>query len=179
MQISDGKGSGSLMEVKQNRGQVDADTHSALEEHSEKGAAYSWTNATYDMTAADTIIGVRNISSIQNLHIDKVILSSDVATIVTFHRVNGSAALAGTLITGVNLNGASGNVALADARGDETTNSSQGDVLLDVELLAAQSLAIDFEGAIILGPNDMFGADYVANAAIVHITVIGFYADPR
>ena len=177
--IGDGKGSGSLMEVKANRGQIDADIHSALEEHSEKGQAYSWTNVTYNADLADTIIAIRNTSAIQNLHIDKVFLSCDVVQLAAFHVTQGSAALAGTLITGVNLNFASGNVAEADARGDETTNSSQGTLILTAEMEAAKGLLIDFEGALILGTNDSFAIDFPTEPAIVHATVFGFFATPR
>lgn len=177
--IGDGRGGGGPMEVKNQRAQVDADIHSALEEHSEKGDAYSWTNVTYNMGVNDTIIGIRNTSATLNLHIDRCFISSDVATVATLHRVNGSAALAGTAISAVNLNGQSGKVADAEAKGDETTNSSQGDILLQVELVAAITKEIDLDGAMILGSNDMFGIDYVADAAIVHITVFGFFNTPR
>ena len=178
-QILDGKGGGNLAEVKENRLQVDADIHSALEEHSEKGNAYSWTNVTYNMTAADTIIAIRNTSSTENLHIDKVFMSSDTVQVAAHHVTSASAALAGTLITGVNLNFASGNVADADARGNETTNSSQGTVFLSTELVAAVMTEVDFEGSLILGTNDSYAIDYPTDAAIVYITVFGFFADPR
>ena len=177
--ILDGKGSGSLMEVKGNRGQMDADIHTALEEHSEKGNAYAWSNATYNMTAADTIIAIRNTSPTLNLHIDKVFMSSDTVQVAAHHVTNGSAALAGTPITGVNMNFNSGNVAEADAQGDETTNSSQGSVVLRTELQAAIMTEVDFEGSIILGTNDSYAIDYPTDAAIVYITVLGFYAEPR
>ena len=177
IQIGDGKGAGSLMEVKNNRAQVDAAFESALEKHSRSGDAYAWSNATYNMTAADTIIAVRNTSSSRNLHIDRVFMSSDTVQVAAHHVTQGSAALAGTAITAINLNGSSGNAAEAEAKGNETTNSSQGDVILRTELLAATMTEVDFEGSIILGTNDSYAIDYPTDAAIVYITVWGFFED--
>ena len=86
-------------------------------------------------------------------------------------------ALAGTLITGVNLNFASGNVAEADARGDETTNSSQGSIVLQSEMEAAKMLKVDWEGALILGTNDSYAIDFPTEPAIVYATVFGYFED--
>ncbi len=177
LQLADGQGSGSLAQVRNNRLSVDADIHSTLEEHSEKGDAYSWSNVTYAYTAADTIIGIRNTSPDLNLYIDRIYLSVDTTTVVTIHRVNGSVALAGTAISAVNLNGTSGQVAPAEAKGDETTNSSQGDVLLQLELPGAETVDLEFQSAIILGPNDSIGIDYVtaSGGPTAHITIFGFF----
>ena len=177
MKISDGKGGGTLAEVRKHRLQVDAASESALERHSRDGNSYSWTNVTYNMTAADTIIAIRNTSATKNLHIEKVFMSSDTVQVAAHHVTQGSAALAGTLITGTNLNFGSGNVAEADARGDETTNSSQGIVILQTELQAAKMEEVDWEGALILGTNDAYGIDFPTDAAIVYITVWGYFED--
>ncbi len=175
--LEDGKGSGSKAQVRNNRLSVDADIHSTLEEHSEKGDAYSWTNTTYNYTAADTIIGIRNTSADKNLYIDRIYLSGDATSIVTIHRVNGSAALAGTgsAISAVNLNGTSGQVAPAEAFNDETTNSAQGEIILNTHIVADTPRELFFDAAIILGPNDMLGIDYVTVGAAASVTVIGFF----
>lgn len=175
LQILDGKGGGGLVEVTGNRLQVDSDSHDSLQAHSEEGDAYAWSNVTYNMTAADTIIAVRNTSADKNLHITRVYMSSDTVQVAAHHVTSSSAALAGTLITGVNLNFSSGNVAEADARGDETTNSSQGDLILRTEMLAAVTAIVDFNGGLILGTNDAYAIDYPTDAAIVYITIWGFF----
>ena len=140
---------------------------------------FSWTLVTYNMAAADTILGLRNISSTKGLHITKVAVSADVAGIVDFHVVNGSAALAGTLITGVSMNGPKATTADADARGDETTNTTQGSVILTLEIPAAGAAGPigvwDFEGDLVLGLNQMLGIDMAQEAATCQASIFGYF----
>ena len=91
----------------------------------------------------------------------------------------GSAALAGTLVTGFNLNGASGNVAQADARVDETTNTAQGTRVTTFEVLALTMFPFDFEGSLILKLNDAIGFDGVDAGTSFELSVFGFFNDPR
>ncbi len=177
MLIEDGKGGqGGNWQMQKNRGQVDAQIRSEMEHHSRKGLSFSWTNVTYNADLADTIIAIRNTSSTKNLHITKVFLSCDVVQVAEHHVTQGSAALAGTLITGVNL-GNSGLVAEADARGDETTNTAQGDIVLKTEMLAATQFVMDWDGVLILGTNDSYAIDFPTEPAIVHATVWGYFED--
>ncbi len=177
--IGDGKGGGGPWEIKKNRGQVDSSVETAFERHSHDGNSYSWTNVSYNMTAADTIISVRNTSSSKNLQITKVIMSTGVTTFAEHHVTDASAALAGTAITGVNLNFNSGNVAEADAKGDETTNSSQGTLILTSALVATFDTEVDWEGALILGTNDAYGIDYTVDdtTSAMKITIWGYFED--
>ena len=178
--IGDGKGSGGgPWHMKSNRGQIDADIHTALEEHSEKGDAYVWHAVSYSFSNADTLMGIRNTHPTKLLHIDKLIISSQAAGIIQLHMTEGSAALAGTLVTGFNLNRASGNVAQADARVDETTNSSQGTRFTSFELVAATMFPFDFEGSLIMKLNDAFGIDGVTAGTSFELSVFGFFNDPR
>jgi len=177
MQILDGKGSGSLWHVHKNRGQVDAQVESAFEKHSRDGFAYAWANVGYDMTAADTILAMRNTSPTRNLHITKVTMSTGIAGYAQHHVTQASAALAGTVVTGVNLNFTSGNVAEADAREDETTNSAQGTLIGTTALLALEETAIFWEGALILGTNDSYAIDYTVDDTTDKplITIYGYF----
>ena len=177
--IGDGKGGGGPMEVKNNRGQVDAQTETAFEKHSRSGNSYSWTSVGYNMDAADTILAVRNTSSTKNLHITKVSLHSGLANVAEHHITQASAALAGTVVTGVNLNFTSGNVAEADSRADETTNSSQGTIILNSALEAVIEYAINWDGALILGTNDSYGIDFTIDdtTSLPRITICGYYED--
>ncbi len=178
--IGDGKGSGGgNWAMKVNRGQVDADIHTALEEHSEKGSAYVWHAVSYSFSGADTLMAIRNIHPTKLLHIDKITVSTQAATQIQFHLTAGSAALAGTVVTGFNLNRASGNVAQADARVDETTNSAQGTRFLTLETLALTTLQFDFEGALLLKLNDAMGIDGVDAGTAFELAVFGFFNDPR
>ncbi len=174
LQVADGKGTGELWEIKNHRGQVDAGTETAFERASRGGLAFSWTNVTYAHDAADTIIAVRNTSSTRKLHIVRAHFSSDTVQVAVFHITRGSAALAGTAITGVNF-GTQATIADADAKGDETTNSSQGNIVSRYEMLAATQATENFEGAVILGTSDSFALDYPTNAAIVYATFWGYY----
>lgn len=177
MLVEDGKGGGTNWHIHKNRGQVDAQVESAFGKHSRQGQAYSWSNVGYDMTAADTILAVRNTSPTRNLHITRVTMSSVLANKAQHHVTNGSAALAGTAVTGVNLNFTSGNVAEADAKGDETTNSSQGTLIGTTALLALTQETLDWEGALILGTNDSYGIDYIADDTgdLPLITIFGYF----
>ena len=178
--IGDGKGgAGGLWQIKANRGQVDADVHTALEEHSEKGDAYVWHAVSYSFSNADTLMAIRNIHPTKLLHIDKVIISVQAATQAQFHMTAGSAALAGTVVTGFNLNRASGNVAQADARVDETTNSAQGTRFLTLDLAALTHTEFDFEGALILQLNDAMGIDGVDAGTSFELSILGFFNLPR
>ncbi len=172
--IADGKGSGKPMEVLNHRGQVDAATSSAFEKAAHAGLAFAWTNVTYNMDAADTILAVRNTSATKELHIVRAILSSDTVQVAVFHITRGSAALAGTAVTGVNL-GTGGGVAEADAQGDETTNTAQGSIVSRCEMAAATNAEQTFEGAVILGTGDSFAVDFPTDAAIVYCTFWGYY----
>lgn len=172
--IVDGRGSASPVEIKDHRMQVDAAGETAFEKASRAGFAFAWTNATYDHTAADTILAVRNTSADKKLHIVKAHFSSDVVQVAVFHITRGAVALAGTAVTGVNL-GIGGGVAFADAKGDETNITSQGDIVSRYEMLAATQAREDFEGAVILGTGDSFALDYPTNAAIVYVTFWGYY----
>ncbi len=180
LQIGDGKGSGGgNWQMKINRGQIDADVHSALEEHSEKGDGYIWHAVTYSYTGADTLMAIRNIHPTKLLHIDKLIVSTQVATQIQLHVTEGSAALAGTVVTGFNLNRDSGNVAQSDARVDETTNSAQGTRIITFELVALTMFEFDFEGSLIFKLNDAFGIDAVDAGTSFELSVLGFFNDPR
>ena len=178
--IGDGSGgSGGLWKMKANRGQVDADVHTALEEHSEKGTAYVWHAVSYSFSNADTLMAIRNIHPTKLLHIDKITVSTQAATQIQFHMTVGSAALAGTVVTGFNLNRSSGNVAQADARVDETTNSAQGTRFLTLDLAALTHTEFNFEGALILQLNDALGVDGVAAGTSFELSVLGFFNLPR
>ena len=176
-QVSDGKGGGSLWEIHKHRGQVDAQIQSELEHHSRLGQSYIWSNVGYDMTAADTILALRNTSPTRNLHITKVTMQAGILGFAQHHVTDGSAALAGTVVTGYNLNRQSGNVAEADAREDETTNSSQGTLILTTPLVALVGAHFDWEGALILGTNDSYAIDYTADDTtnLPLITIEGYF----
>jgi len=140
-----------------------------------RGRAFSWASGTYDPAVGDTILLVKNISTTQALHIDVVILSTDTDTRVIIHLPTTEVTPTGTAITGVNFNASSANVAEATAIRDET-NNTQGGIILSGEIMATgQPLAVNFDGAVILGTNDSIGVDFVGDVAACDVTIIGHF----
>lgn len=143
------------------------------------GDAYAWTNATYDPDAHDTILGVQNTSTTRDLHIQKAWVNSDTASQFVVHTSSG-VTMAGTAVTGVNLNRGSSNAAPATAKADETGNGQQaasytGRIMTGY--VAADGLVeIDLSG-LVLPYNWMVGIDLTAAATGSVMTIWGFFKD--
>ncbi len=112
--------------------------------------AYTWTSS-YNYDAGDTIILLKNTSSTLNLIIDAVLLSCNTTTQFITHFPK-STTLAGTVITGVNMNNSANGTADASCYGDETGNT-QGDIEVQGFILANTSIVLPYNGAVILGVN--------------------------
>jgi hypothetical protein len=177
--IEDGKGSGRVAEVTEsNKLQTVTVSHTELFEHSVFNRdAYSWSSGTYNYDANDTILLVENTSSTQMLHIHSVHISGDTDTRVIIHRPTSDVTVAGTTVTGVNLNGASGKVADANAARDETGNT-QGDVLWSGEIIAnGNPTILEFHGAIVLDRNQSIGVDFVTDGSACDVVIMGFFVN--
>jgi hypothetical protein len=155
---------------------VQAITESGLEFISErKGLSFSWASETYDPDAGDTILLVKNTSSTLDLHIDNVWLSCDTDTRVVIHLVTADVTVAGTTITGINLNTGSTAVAEASAARDETGNT-QGSVIWSGEIYAAgPPVEVDFRSAVILNTDKSIGVDFVSASTAGDVTIMGRY----
>ena len=137
--------------------------------------SYAWASGTYDPDAGDTILAIKNTSNTKKLHITKVWVSCDTESRVVIHIPTSQVTMAGTAITGTNLNTTSANVADADARQDETGNT-QGDIVWSGETQAANdSFLVDFEGALILDRNKTVGVDFVAASTAGDVTMFGYF----
>lgn len=117
-----GTSDGSLAEVED--GALVVNPLSDFEKAVANGDAYSWTNATYDPGAHDTILAVQNDSTTRDLHIVKAWVNTDAAGQFVVHTSSG-VTMAGTAVVGVNLNRGSANVAAATAECNETGNGQQ------------------------------------------------------
>lgn len=173
-QIEDGSGHGFQTKVTDEQ---KLRTYSTVEdeisyESETNGRAYSWSHS-YNSTAADTILWVKNINTTENLIIDQIVIGSDTATQFTIHLPESTTG-AGTAITGTNLNRHSGKDALATAYGDETTNT-QANVIVQGFIAANTTQIIHMEGSIILGYQDQIAVDLVADVAIGCVTMLGLY----
>jgi len=142
------------------------------------GDAYAWTNATYDPDAHDTILGVQNTSTTRDLHIQKAWVNSDTASQFVVHTSSG-VTMAGTAVTGVNLNRASGRIAQATAKADETGNGAQGagyPGFLFADLLAANTAkTMEIGGAISIPYGHVIGVDLTTAATGAAVTIYGWF----
>lgn len=140
------------------------------------GEAYSWSNLTYNYTALDTILLVKNTGSVR-LHLQDIWASGDVATEVVVHIPTTTVASpTGTAVTGVNLNSGAGKTAAATAIADETTNV-RGDVVFAGLMAANTLLHLSVGGAIILAPNASIAIDFVDVGAKCNVVVSGYFHD--
>jgi len=180
MLIDDGKGRGNKAQVDdENRLRVRADVVPFATHVSEEESSYfSWNFVTADLATTETVIMVCNDSTDKNLLIDWIYLYSDVPASFDVH-TPAYATWAGTAITGVNWNIASGKAAEATAIGDETGQATQGNILFTLqtnEVATDQfSISMPIDGKIVLGYHDAIAIDVVGNPAVTECTVAGYY----
>lgn len=144
------------------------------------GLAFSWQNATYDYDANDTILGVENNSATRDLRIHKVFATGSTATQFVVFAASGKT-LAGTAVTGVNLNRNSSNVADATAKADETGQTEQGGAyptgLYSGRFANNGIVEIAVDGAIILPQDHMVGVDFTTNGTTANVVIWGYFVD--
>lgn len=143
------------------------------------GCAYSWTMVSYDYDAGDTVLLVRNDSTTEILYIDYVWVWADCGgTVVVLQHPTATFTIAGTAVTGVNLNTISGAAADATAKGDETGNT-QGDIIdVKYQISSASSEGVKFldhDGIVALGYHDALGVDVVTGGDACQCTMHGYY----
>ena len=144
------------------------------------GNAYSWSNAAYDYTAADTILGLENNSGSMDLKIKKIFITAEGLSQFVVHTSSG-VTMTGTAVTGVNMNRNSGNVADATAIGDETGNGQAATTysgrLLSGRFADNGIVEIDLDGAIVLPNDHNIGIDLDTHAGTdtATITIWGYF----
>lgn len=156
---------------------VVAVTETELRNSAGNGLAYTWPSGTYSSANDDTILLVKN-TTVLNLHIDKIWLSTDTDTRVVIHLPTVTVTTpAGTAVADVNLSTNFPNDAdVAVAIRDETTNV-QGSVLWSGEIMAAGvPFVVDFEEAVTLAKNRSIGVDYLLAATACDVTIIGHFS---
>jgi hypothetical protein len=157
----------------------------------EGGDAYTWTAVSADINTGDTGLYLVNDSTTEKLFITKIYVWADVAVQFKIHCPAYATPAGGSLVTGVNLNRTSGNVASATARADETASTfaaanvittvrntyysrGNGDDLVDIPA-AGQGQWIDYEGGLILGLHDSVAIDIIGESAAFECTIVGYY----
>jgi len=144
----------------------------------ELGDAYSWSNATYDYDANDTILGVENNSTDKLLVIDSIWCYGDAFTNVAIS-VQSGITMAGTAVSAVSLNRGSTKVPEATAKADETGNAkAAANIVANLYILAAgESTYFDCKGAIVLGNDQGVFVDYVTAGTVANVTILGHYVE--
>lgn len=142
------------------------------------GRAYAFASVTYDPDAHDTILGVLNEDTERDFHVQTILFASDTASQIQIFEA-AAPTMAGTAVVGVNLNRASGRVAKATAKCDETGNGEQGGgytKLLARTVVAADVLKqIDVGGAIVIPYGKMIGVDLTTAATGANCTIVGWF----
>jgi len=176
MQLQDGAGTGNMAKVSsENKLMCYSVTEpDFLHKNEDEEQAYVWDFPGYDYDAADTIMFLRNDSD-KALHIHHIYIYSDTASKVQLH-TPASPTAAGTAVTGTNLNIASGNVAEATAKQDETGNT-QGTILHSEYIAANGTLTMLKEDGyeIILGKNDCIAVDLVTAGTMAYGHITGYF----
>ena len=180
IEIIDGVGSGRTMFVDtENRAGVSALTESPMEHASRKyGDAAVWTS-TYSATAGQEVIAIENDEPERRLRITRLRLSNTVDCLWTLFENTATGPPAGTGITYVNPNLASGVQRAEDSFGNASvTGSLSGNALLLVNTLAEVSQEIFLEGSIVLGKDDIIALTADASG-VVAVTMMGFWERPQ
>jgi len=179
LQLESGAGNGaSAIITDDGRQNTSARSTSRLYYQSKEGTrGYSWQSLTYNYTAADTILLVKNTSTVETLVIHSISFSGDTTSVWHIHRPTTDVTVAGTTVTGANLNGLSSTPALATAAADETGNS-QGTILYSATVLANTTYCVTDKTigtAIRLGTNQSIAVDVVTVGAAAVCSIVGFY----
>lgn len=146
----------------------------------EDGRAFAFSNATYDYTAIDTIIGLENNSATQDLKIERIVVTGSTATEFLVHTSSG-VTMAGTAIVGVNMNRNSNASADATAIGDETGNQQQEDSytgkLITGRFANNGIVDLPIGGSIILPNDHNIGIDFTTNGTTANCTIWAYFQD--
>ena len=159
---------------------VKVNSRSAFDQAVLDGRAFSWASLTYDPDANDTILGVENNSLTHLLKITRLIFTSDTASQIKIFASSG-VTMAGTAVTGVNLNRNTNRVAEATADCDETGNGAQGSsypgLIMQYQVAANTEVDISFGDGIALPYDHMIGVDLTTAATAANGTFFGYF-DP-
>ena len=173
LQIESGVGTGNLASVVDNRLHVSARSQDRIYYISrDHGQAFTFSHS-YDYDAADTILLVANNSPDKLFFVHAVIFSSDTSTAWQMH-CPAYPTLAGTTITGTNMNRTSGNSANASAIGDETGNT-QANVIARGIVLANTTVSLQPLGSIILGYHQCIAVDFTTAGTLAACTIRGWF----
>jgi hypothetical protein len=144
----------------------------------DKGMAFCFgVDASYDYTAADTILSVRNNSNLYDLVITRFQIRGSTETDVQVHHPTATFTNAGTAGTAIALN--------TKMRGDfeppvnvtrDETGNTQGDVIALMRISADTIYDLNLlENPVILGQDDAVGVDFVTDGTEAYAIAFGYF----
>lgn len=151
-----------------------------------KGDAYIWNAVSANIDTTDCMILVANTSPTRDLVIHSCIFRGDTAGQLDFKLCSTvGLTLAGTAITGINLNSGSSKAAPASAWADETASPATDIIFtwyqhlcVNAQTTTSPTTVMNFDDAIIVGYQRAFGIDTILEpAAGFEASVIGYYID--
>jgi len=176
LKIQDGRGKGTLASVStvQRLNVSSKNAPRAYYISRDDAECYTWTSS-YSASTGDEIIYIQNDSKTKDLYIDQINVGAVASSgLFTVYQATGTAT--GTIITGVNLNLTSGNVAAATAKGNASVGGAAiGDRIISVRCATGAGQVINLENALILGFNDAIIVTYVGSTGIADIAIRGYY----
>ena len=175
MYIEDGKGKGYLANVTdENKLRVYSTVESELSFESETNErTYTWSNVSYNYTAGDTVLLLKNTDNSKNLIIDGIQLSGDTETKVVLHCPECTTPT-GTAVTGVNWNRTSSLTADANSKANESTNT-QANIIGIFRIDGNNSSFVPMDGGLVLGLNDCIAIDFMTDGGEANVSVRGYY----
>ena len=142
--------------------------------------SFSWTSVPFNSSDADTMLLVQNTSDTLFLHIQTILVLTDLnSTGATVFTIDNAVTPSGTTVVGVCWNRAAPKVASAAAATNEIGNDSQENIIFDEEIFADVPRVWDLHGALILPKGAAIGIDFTLGAtALSSASILGFYAIP-
>jgi len=143
-----------------------------------KGNAYIWT-ATADWGADKNALFLRNDNTVNPMAIRGVAVSPAAAAQFEIGYGTGNT-VAGTTVTGANLNLSSGKTALATCRHTNTNcDAMSGLTVIHTFWAGVMNTIIPFNGALILGHLDEIGIGIITDVGSTTVSVFGYYVDEK
>jgi hypothetical protein len=126
----------------------------------DSGEAFNLVSTDSGATAGEYILYLQNTSTTKNMYVDRIEYHSANAALWKLWTVTGTAA-GSSALTPTNLNRTSSKVAEATARGDGAITGLTAGAQLATHRNAADGEGqMEFQGALILGPNDAIAVEY-------------------
>lgn len=139
------------------------------------GEAYNWSSGILNLADGDTVLLIKNTSSINDLHIESITINSgSTASQWQVHLPTTEVTVTGSTVVGTNLNtGRQSNVADAVAASAET-NNSQGNIIFTPMMAADINLTINTIG-LIISKNKSVAVDVVTAGSEAGVTIRAFF----